>query len=119
VTSITKLCEIGGGNLALGVSLYEATVKLARRIIEIEAKITASLARLLDKPICGMNFDCPFFSRYFTAKKSIAPMTIITAIIAIMAARLKRLFQSAVEFGSGCGINFTYVLELLANYLVV
>jgi hypothetical protein len=108
VTSITKLCEIGGGNRALGVSLYEATVKPVRRMIEMVAKTTASLARLLDKPICGINLGCPFFSWYLTAKKTIAPITMTTAITAITAAKLKRLFQSTVEFGTGCDINFTY-----------
>lgn len=53
---MTKLSEIDGGNLAFGVSLYDATVKPIRRIIEIEAKITASLALLRDKPIWGINF---------------------------------------------------------------
>ncbi len=101
---MTKLSEAGDGNLALGVSRYEATVKLAKRIIEIDAKITASLARDLDKPICGINFGWPFFSRYFTAKKTIAPITITTAITAMKAAKLNRLFQSTVEGGSGVDI---------------
>jgi hypothetical protein len=101
---MTKLSDADGGNLAFGESLYEATVKLAKRIIEIDAKITASRARLLDKPICGINFGCPFFSRYFTAKKTIAPITTTTAITAMTAAKLKRLFQSEVEGGSGVDI---------------
>ncbi len=99
-----KLSEAGGGNLAFGVSLYEATVKLAKRIIEMDAKITVSRARLLDKLICGIKFGCPFFSRYFIAKKTIAPMTTATAITAMTAAKLNRLFQSTVEGGSGADI---------------
>jgi hypothetical protein len=102
VTSITKLCETGGGNRSLGVSLYEAIVKLVKIIIEIIAKITASLARPFDKSISGMNFVCPFFSRYFIAKKIIAPMTMATAATAMKAAKLKRLFQSTAEGGKGC-----------------
>ena len=68
MTLITKLSETGGGNRAFGVSLYDAIVKLSKSIIEIEAKIMVSLARLFDKPICGINLVCPFFWRYFITK---------------------------------------------------
>ena len=60
---MTKLWETGGGNRSLGVSLYDAIVRLSKIIIEIDANITASLARFLERPISWYEFLVVLFSR--------------------------------------------------------
>ncbi len=90
------------------MSLSPATVTLNKIMIESTAKTMASRARVFDRFFSGSYGGCPFRSRYRTVKIIMAAITTANATSAIMAAKLKKWFQSTALGGIVSDINLLH-----------